>query len=362
LKLTKATFGEPVLYNREGQFVLGDTWSCAWSDDDNLYCVIDDTPGFDMVLRPSRDRNVAIGSFGTTACPDLTGEMVNGMEAFGRSNQLGADGACWKGNGITSVGGDLYLSVSRHWYHVKPYDHRQISRDASILRSTDKGKTWSSTPYNAEPLPNALFPGPRFAVPWFLDVGKDGELPSPAPHDIDEYVYAVSNDGYWNNGNAIHLGRVPRDAIANLKLDEWEFYCGDRGGGPIWRAGKPGLEACYPIISKPFSFGQTGMNYLPGIERYILIGWHYPKLDRDTWDHKECVWDLYESPAPWGPWHHFDSVTWNPLGLYNPVIPSKFVSADGQNMWVLACGDFNTWNLPPEEQLYTLHQVPLTLS
>ena len=38
------------------------------------------------------------------------------------------------------------------------------------------------------------------------------------------------------------------------------------------------------------------------------------------------------------------------------------VAADGRQMWVLACGDFDTWNLPPEEQLYTLHQVPLTLS
>ena len=219
--------------------------------------------------------------------------MVNGMEAFGRSNQLGADGACWKGNGITSVNGDLYLSVSRHWYHVKPYDHRQISRDASILRSTDKGKTWSSTPYNAEPLPDPLFPEPRYAVSKTRRVG-------------------------------VLLRRSRR---------------------------RPDLAD-----------GQTGVNYIHSLERCVLIGWHYPKLDRETWNHSECVWDLYESPAPWGPWNHVDSVTWNPLGLYNPVIPSKFVAADGRHKWVLACGDFDTWNLPPEEQLYTLHQVPLTLS
>lgn len=78
MKITKAEFGEPTLYNREGQFVLGDTWACAWSNDDNVYCVIDDTPGFDMVLRPSKDRNVAIGSFGTTVCPDLRGASRRG--------------------------------------------------------------------------------------------------------------------------------------------------------------------------------------------------------------------------------------------------------------------------------------------
>jgi hypothetical protein len=101
-------------------------------DDDRLYVVIDDTPGFDMVLRPSRDRNVAIGTLAGSPSVELRGAIVNGMEAFGRANQLGADGACWKGNGIASIEGVLYLSVSRHWYHVKEYDRRQIARHASL--------------------------------------------------------------------------------------------------------------------------------------------------------------------------------------------------------------------------------------
>jgi hypothetical protein len=289
--------------------------------------------------------------------------MVNGMEAFGRSNQLGADGACWKGNGLISVNGVLYLSVSRHWYHVKAYDHRQISRDASLVSSADKGKTWSALPHLAEPLPEPLFPGARFAVPWFLDMGRDSRPPEPAPHETDTYIYAVSNDGYWNNGNAVHLGRVRREAIFGLTLADWEFFCGIREGTetPLWRSGKPGLEACQPILSRPFGFGQTGMNYLPGVGRYLLIGWHYPKLDQATWNHQTCTWDFYDAPTPWGPWRRFASKTWDPEGYYNPSIPSKFISADGRRLWILACGDFNTWNRPIEDQLYTLFQFPVEL-
>lgn len=352
--------GKPVRYNRPGQSVMGDTWSCAWSADDELLTVLDDSPGFDLVLQSSGSRNVAIGTFGKSAPPALTGSMVNGMEAYGRGGQLGADGACWKGNGIISVDGVLYLSVSRHWYHVKAYDHRQIARDCSLVKSLDRGKTWSPHPYHAEPLPDPLFPGAHFATCFFVDFGKDGALPEPIPHQADQYVYALSNDGYWNNGNAIHLGRVERQKLPDLKLEDWEFFCGIRSeeDQPVWRAGKPGLEACYPILSKPFRFGQTGMNYLPAFKTYVLIGWHYPKLSQECWNHQVCQWDFYQSPAPWGPWRQFATHTWETKGFYNPILPSKFFSPDGRSGWILTSGDFNTWNKPIEETLYTLHMIP----
>jgi hypothetical protein len=339
---------------------MGDTWSTAWASDGTLFTVIDDSPGFEMALQPSGNRNMALGSFENSLPPDLTGSMVNGMEAYGRGGQLGADGACWKGNGITSVDAALYLSVSRHWYHVKAYDQRQIARHCSLVKSLDNGLTWAPHPYNAEPLPDPLFPGARFATCFFVDFGQDGSLPDPIPHNADTYVYALSNDGYWNNGNALHLGRVKRQDLPNLKLDEWEFFCGCRTSDsqPLWRAGKPGLEACYPILSQPFSFGQTGMNYLPLFQRYVLIGWHYPNLNLETWDHRVCTWDFYQSHAPWGPWTRFASHTWATEGFYNPNLPSKFFSPDGRSGWILTCGDFNTWNKPVDETLYTLHMIP----
>jgi hypothetical protein len=210
-----------------------------------------------------------------------------------------------------------------------------------------------------EPLPDPLFPGARFATPFFLDVGRDGRPPQPAPHETDAYVYAVSNDGYWDNGNALHLARVRRADLPKLDLASWEFFCGCREAGatPVWRPGKPGLEACYPILSAPFAFGQTGMVYIAPLQRYLLVGWRYPILDRDTWNVRTSVWDFYEAEAPWGPWRLVGSKRWEGEGFYNPGIPARFVSGDGRRLWALTAGNFDTWNAPPETTLYTLSRA-----
>ena len=358
-QLAAVSFGAPVRYNRPDHTVYGDTWACAWAPDGTLYTVMDDTTGFNMGLSPSQGRNVALGSFEDTAPPALAGVNVTGLEAYGRSGQLGADGACWKGNGMISVDGLLYLSVSRHWYHVKEYDSRQYSRDASIVKSDNDGRTFGPEPYLAEPMCAPLFPGPRFATPFFVDFGQDGAEADAA----GGCVYAVSTDGYWDNGNALHLARTLRSDLPNLSLDTWEFYCGTRRGStePIWRPGRPGLDACYPILSEPFGFGQTGMTYIAQTGRFLLIGWNYPLLTRDQMQNKTSVWNVYDSPTPWGPWNHVAAHTWETEGLYNPCLPSKFISPDGCSLWALTCGDFWTGNQSPDETLYTLLQVPVTL-
>lgn len=30
-----------------------------------------------------------------------------------------------------------------------------------------------------------------------------------------------------------------------------------------------------PILNRPYSFGQTGMTYVAGLNRFVLIGWRY---------------------------------------------------------------------------------------
>lgn len=357
-KLVSVDFGDYQKYTTgEDRRIIGDTWSTAWSSDNILYSVTDDTDGFNGAYYESRNRNVILGAIDGLP-PNINGRNVNGMDAFGRANQLGSDGGHWKGNGIISVDGILFMSVSRHWYHRPDYDYRQIARDGNIIMSRDQGKTWNDNPQNAEPLPMVLFPGQKFAVPFFLDFGQDGNYPLQSKFESDHYVYALSTDGYWDNGNHIHLARVERNKLVHLKLEHWEFYCGLRQGSqtPIWRNGRSGLDSCYPIISSPYSFGQTGMNYIEEFDRYMLIGWHYPKLEKDVFNVEESVWDFYEAPNPWGPWTKFYTKTWEKEGFYNPGIPSKFV--DGGKMWALTCGNFADWHKHWNETLYTLFMVP----
>lgn len=45
----------------------------------------------------------------------------------------------------------------------------------------------------------------------------------------NNYVYAFSNDGFWDNGNNLILGRVARNRIGNLNAADWQFYKGGDG-------------------------------------------------------------------------------------------------------------------------------------
>jgi hypothetical protein len=85
----------------------GDVWATAWADDDLLYSVSDDTPGFDGF----RNSNLAISVLAGDSAEDLSGHTVNAMEEYGACNEEGPDGATWKANGLTCVDGVLYLSV-----------------------------------------------------------------------------------------------------------------------------------------------------------------------------------------------------------------------------------------------------------
>ncbi|MGA2863879.1 MAG: hypothetical protein ABSF95_05275 [Verrucomicrobiota bacterium] len=52
------------------------------------------------------------------------------------------------------------------------------------------------------------------------------------PHgreNSDKYVYALSNNGFWDNGDNLILGCVAREKIRNLKSADWEYYAGGDG-------------------------------------------------------------------------------------------------------------------------------------
>jgi hypothetical protein len=131
----------------------------------------------------------------------------------------------WKACGITCVDGVLYMGVSRQltcptepkltWQgRYSPFPIQE-TWDSSIISSPDHGRTWSSAPE----LGHSMFPGRTFSTPFFVQYGKDVK----GQDESDSYVYAVSNDGAWNNGNWMTLGRVPRNRIARLDAKDWEF-------------------------------------------------------------------------------------------------------------------------------------------
>jgi len=336
----------------------GDLWTATWADDDNLYVASDDTSGFNGAC----GSNLAVNRISGRMPPDLHGVTINCMKEFGGGSETRVeDGGMWKACGLTCVDGVLYMSVSRHltaptepngaWEGRSSPFWIQETWDASIIKSTDHGKTWSAIPQ----LGHAMFPGRVFSTPFFVQYGKDGQ---GTKHDADKYVYAVSNDGAWNNGNWMTLGRVRRDRMARLDPVDWEFARGyDDKGNPIWQ---PGQDGALYIFRSPGRASMTGIHYLAGLDLYIMPQWHYPHLDDPQRRWKVTRLEFCQGAAPWGPWTPFHTQDFEPESWYNPCIPSKFISDDGRKFWLFVAGDF-LGAARPTHDYYGLWMIPVTV-
>ncbi|HZZ58891.1 MAG TPA: hypothetical protein VFE31_13745 [Opitutaceae bacterium] len=326
----------------------GDTWTTTWADDDQVYAVADDC--FGLKAHPINSNLALFRLLGSP--PALAVETVNPMTAFGKLTSLLADGASWKGSGLACIDGVLYLAVSRHHYMEAQSDWIQQSWDATIIKSEDHGRTWSAAPA----LDRAMFPGRIFANPYFVQYGRDG---AAGPDASDRYVYAVSNDGDWNNGNWMTLGRVRRDRIGRLDPADWEFVHGlDAGHRPKWG---PRHDNALATFRAPGRTSMTGVQYLAGLGVYVMPQWHYPDLGDPVPEKRwqTTRFELYRAPAPWGPWTLFHSQTFSPQGYYNPGIPAKFIREDGRRFWLIASGDF--YPSPAGNPYYTINQFPVQL-
>ena len=314
---------EPLLYPESH----GDVWTCTWADDGNVYAVSDDTFGIDKAC----NSNLAVHLI-TGTPPDHTAATVNPMAEYGHLGQReGRD--TWKADGLASVDGVLYMGVSQHSGAGDYPDNIQRVYDGSIVKSTDHGKTWSAKPRAGAG--EAMFPGPRFATPFFVQYGQDYQ------GALDEYVYAVSNGDTWNNGNYMMLGRVRRDLIGRLDHADWEFYAGlDEQNRPVWTGDILAAHRGSRGIFKHRGFtSMTGMQYVPAMERFVLAQWAYTDLDGPhPWDRTALF--LYEAPRPWGPWRHFHTEPDWGVSWYNPGLPSKWFEAGGLTMWMTMAGNF----------------------
>ena len=168
------------------------------------------------------------------------------------------------------------MSIGMDRYVDARYGGRQTRIDSSIIKSSDHGLHWSRPMKENRDSP--MFPGMRFATPFFIHFGK--EYAAATVDNADRYVYATSNDGFWDNGDNYILGRVPRSKISALNAADWTFYKG--GDGMIdssWTHGyePSGSSSSMPRDSAvkpelPICPRSTGMSW-----QLVLSGWHRPR-------------------------------------------------------------------------------------
>ena len=353
LSLSAAPPAAPIRAIRVGNPIsvldnIGDTWVGAWGRDGSLYTPSDDTFGFNG----AGNSNIAVNQITGDDLLALTGETVNTMADYGVSSQELADGCNWKSGGCISIDGVLYLVISRHKYGQSSGDpfRRQTAKNASIIKSVNQGRSWARSAL--ENYDHPMFPGSRFATPYFVDFGKNEQ----GRVDLaDRYVYGISNNGFWDNGDSMVLGRVLRQNLGKLNGSDWEFYAG--GEGMLAANWTRDMSRARLILDQPNHLGMTGATYIPAFHCYLMIGWYYPKGGGKLADaSRETVWDFYQSPKPWGPWSKFASHRFVPQGYYGPSVCLKFSANHGKRLFAMTTGDWN------DHSVYRLTFVPLDLN
>lgn len=331
----------------------GDMWPITWAADGNMYTAAGDNQDSPM----NTWRIVDMPKFsGFSECWSVRLELLD---------NLPLDPAVYcqrpdvdKSRGIKpasllSVKGLLYFAVELMNYGENPAFNRQRNVSAWIMTSSDNGQTW-----NKEATPVDFFTG-RLSSPHFLQFGRDYQGAR------DEYVYAyfpVGDDGnsYWENGDAILLGRVDQDSILNRTA--WEFYAGvGEDGKPSWSEEE---EKAVPVFRYPSMTGENHVAYNPGLQRYLMGNYSFLDEQGNPRPYHQGPWPesamrsqltLFEAPEPWGPWSlfHIDD-DWGTYGDYQPVFPTKWISEDGTDLVMVSSGSFDDYN-------FTMQRLKLIL-
>ena len=323
----------------------GDVWDSSWADDGLLYVSSDDTQGFGK--HPSR--NLKFHVLKGDSPDTLVGTTVNHMDEYHKPRR-GPDGNMWKANGNICVDGNLYMFVSRHGLN---FNTRQTAENSSLIMSTDKGLTWRRSA--KENYDHPMLPGPRFGSPMFIKYGQDGQADV---HNADKYVYALANNGFWENGDDMILARALKSRMAKLDPQDWQFFTGGDGMSDANWSSK--MQQAKPVLVAPGKCSMAGAQYIAPLKRYLMIQWYYTtgtghKAPKDT------TWVYYESATPWGPWREFQTQRFRTEGYYNPCIVSKFISADGLNLMIFTNGNFFTAREKGEKCIYRLTKIPCAL-
>jgi hypothetical protein len=262
------------------------------------------------------------------------------------------DRANWKTMNSYCVDGVLYMFITRCLYPEQSGDarHRHIFKNSSVIKSTDKGRTWSRSANESYDHP--MFPGLRFGAPYFVWYGKNG---AASVHNADRYVYAVANNGHFEDGDDYILGRVSKSKLPDLNAADWQFYAGGDGmRDGNWNAD---INQAKPILQDPLNCSMTGMTYIPGLGRYVMVVWHYTTYNLRT--DPRTINNYYEAPKPWGPWTKFKTIDTGALGWYVPIIGQKFQTAVDPH--TVKCFLYPTGNYQ-NSGLYKLNYIPVTLS
>jgi hypothetical protein len=340
----------------------GDTWDYIWADDDAIYSFNCDGRGYGR-----QPRNLSFNKLTGTQWDSLSGDPVNEMD-YGKAGEKCPNGSNWKVTGADSINGVIYAFVANNWYgnqnafggNALDSNIRQTVTNMSLIKSADKGRTWirdAQTNYD-----HPMWTSRKFSTAFFVKFGQNGG--STTQDNQDKYVYAISNDGYWNCGSYFYLGRVPRQKIGNLNPADWEFLSNGSWSRKI--------DDATPVPGFPNGRMKCTMGspiWLARIRKYVTVTWFDPGTTL-KWHYPENVtFAFYQADHPWGPWSYIgEKAACDFIGdtkqrisrWYGPSLSPRFIT-DNPDGSVTAILTFSgqLWDDKPEA-LYKNNSCPVT--
>jgi hypothetical protein len=334
----------------------GDTWDPFWTGDGDMYAFNCDGRGFGML-----DRNLSFNKLTGSSSHALTGSSVNSMDAYGKGGLKGADGATWKACGQECIDGTFYAFVSRNAYGNESGDPlmRQTAVNSSLIKSDDRGLTWSRTA--EENYRQPMWPGTGFGAPYFVHYGQNGGQVSrgQVSHDqADRYVYASSTNGFWNDGDSYILGRVERSKLSALRSADWSYYAG--GDGDQDASWSEAIGNAEPIFSSAAHCSQGPICFIPSLNLYLMVSWYNTAKMTKWFEPNRMQYDFYQAEHPWGPWElvsSYDDSFISDGHMYGPSLCARFQQRSGSevqmSMFTAGCpfkdipsGLYKMWEIP----------------
>jgi hypothetical protein len=214
--------------------------------------------------------------------------------------------------------------------------------------STDYGKTWQETPHTPD---QPLFPevsreqldlakgqeGPfiKMGAPHFVDFGRNME------HSPDGKAYLVGHgaghpdpqsriaNNSWVTGDAIYMARVT-PGIENMNdASKYEFFGGhDESGKAIWTSN---FDEIKPVFSWNNNCGIVTVTYNAPLKKYFMC---ITDGHRETTSRERYTSYIMEASQLTGPWKMVAYMPDFGPQAYFLNIPSKFISDDGETMWL----------------------------
>jgi len=284
-----------------------DNWPITWADDGNLYTAYGDGYGFDPIVPKKLGLGFARVIGGPT---DFTGENIR---SDAENIHTGKSGK--KASGLLMVDGVLYM-----W--VRNADNN--GHHCQLAWSRDYAQTWTWSDWKFT----------QFGYLTFINFGKNY---TGIPDKHQDYVYMVSHDNPNAYEAADHfiLARVPKSEIKNRNAYEF-FMKLDPDNNPVWTKN---IQQRGAVFTHPGHCLRSGISYNAGLKRYLW--WHQgPRDGADT--RFRGGFGIYDAPEPWGAWTTvYYTKEWDVGPGETASFPTKWMSADGQNCYLVFSGNDN---------------------